>query len=215
MPKSLTQIVKFNEFPMVCPTIDGEPYVLAKSIIEAIGLNYDHAISSLKGNERLNSELCEWHVRDSCLEERTLRDLGLVINNNYTIIPICKVAGWLYSISTNKVNEPARSILIQFQDRCDRVLFEYFFGVKKQEGQIKDQRRDLLIQKRSLQTEIKEMKSDVFKSDKWTAISKKAKQLKKVNLEISKLDNKDIGLASLFDQDEMAIEDIEEVKAIE
>jgi hypothetical protein len=39
-----TEIVKFNETRMVCPIINDEPYVIAKSIIDGIGLNYDYAI---------------------------------------------------------------------------------------------------------------------------------------------------------------------------
>jgi hypothetical protein len=40
MQSSSIEIVKFQKAKIVCPMINGEPHVLAKSIIDAIGFNY-------------------------------------------------------------------------------------------------------------------------------------------------------------------------------
>jgi len=65
------EIVKFNSTKIVCPIINGEPYVLVKSIIDGIGLNYNSALENLKNNERLKNYIAEWRVRFSNFDEQT------------------------------------------------------------------------------------------------------------------------------------------------
>jgi hypothetical protein len=43
-------------------------------------------------------------------------------------IPFRFFAGWLFSINPDNVKEEAREKLIQFQLKCNDVLFDYFFN---------------------------------------------------------------------------------------
>jgi len=87
-----TEIVKFNQTNIVCPVINNEPYVIAKSIIDGIGLNYDYALHSLKKNERLNTYLCEYKVMFQIFQDIPLSNLGLNFGYTYLTIPVRKVA---------------------------------------------------------------------------------------------------------------------------
>lgn len=41
-------VIKFNNATMVCPIINDEPHVLAKSIIDSIGLSYENSLTNLR-----------------------------------------------------------------------------------------------------------------------------------------------------------------------
>jgi hypothetical protein len=197
-----TEIVKFNHTKMVCPIINGEPHVLVKSIIDGIGLSYNSAIENLKNNSRLKSYLSEWSVSSTNFDEPTLRKFGLTKFTNYTIIPVRKVAAWLYGIQANKVNEPARSVLIKFQDRCDDVLFQYFFGRKELEQAYFDEKRGLLQQKRELDTDIKQLRTAIQLTPEGKELNEKETELKAIKLRLQRLEQKQFGMIySLFDQE--------------
>lgn len=201
VPTQHAEIVKFNNTKIVCPIINDEPYVIAKSIIDGIGLSYNSAIENLKSNERLKSYLTEWSVRFLNFDDQTLRELGLNGYNFYTVLPVRKVAAWLYSIQVSKVKEPAKSILIKFQDRCDDVLFQYFFGRKELEQTYFDEKKSLLMQKRVLDTKIKELRTMLLNTPEGKELNECETDLKTVKIKLQRLEQKQFGMIySMFDQ---------------
>ena len=213
MENSNTEIVVFNEVKMICPVIDGEPFVLVKSIIDGIGLNYDNAVHNLKNNPRLNRLLCEYKVNSDKFGDITLSDLDLSKGYMYTAIPIRKVAAWLYSINTNKVNENARVILENFQDTCDDVLFDHFFGKRELEKNYVDDKKQLVSLRRQLESEIKAIRNVIALTPEAILLNKKTAEWKSVKVKIQKLENKLFGtMFNLFDS---LPTETTEVKAIE
>lgn len=195
------EIVKFNKTQIVCPIINNEPYVLVKTIIDGIGLNYDTAIVSLKKNERLKSYHAEWHVRSSNFDERTCPTYGLNPYNHYTVLPVRKVAAWLYSIKSNSVKEPAKSLLIKFQERCDDVLFQYFFGRMEPEQTYFEEKKGLLAQKRAIDTKIKNLKVSLSETPEGKDLNQAEEELKQVKTKLQRLEQKQFGMIyTLFDQ---------------
>lgn len=45
---------------------------------------------------------------------------------NMVCLPLRKLAGWLQTISPNKVRPEIRDKVIQYQNECDDVLYEYW-----------------------------------------------------------------------------------------
>ena len=198
-----TEIVKFNGNQMVCPVIDGEPYVLAKSIIDGIGLNYDYALHSLKNNERLNTYLCEYKVMSDKFDNITLSNLGLNFGYTYTAIPVRKVAAWLYSFQANRVNEPARTILLKFQDRCDDVLFQFFFGRKELENKYMTDKTELLKQLRDVKTKLKNLRTIIANTNEGAELEATEKECREIKARLEVLEQKTFGsifTPGLFDQ---------------
>lgn len=111
--------VRFRNAVLICPIINGEPHVLIKNIIDDIGLNYSSAQQALRKHPRLSNYCAEWHSR-----------LDKIQGYKYLTMPIMRVSAWLYSIDTSKVKPAARVILEEYQDKCDYVLYEHFFGAK-------------------------------------------------------------------------------------
>lgn len=196
-----TEIVMFNKTKMVCPIINDEPFVIAKSIIDGIGLNYDHTIFSLKKNERLQTYLSEYKVMFDKFHDIPLSNLGLNFGYSYTAIPVKKVAAWLYSINANKVKEPARTVLLKFQERCDDVLFQYFFGRKELEHTYFEEKKGLLMQKRALDSRIKSLRTILFATPDGKKLSQCENDLRAVKIMLQRLEQKQFGMIyTLFDQ---------------
>lgn len=193
-----TQIVKFQNTQIVCPIIDNEPYVLVKSVIDGIGLNYDTAISNLNNNERLKRYLAEWQVMSAEFDEITCRKFDISFGYSYTVIPVRKVAAWLYSIQIGKVKEPARSKLIKFQEKCDDVLFEYFFG-RPQESTIDylARKQELMDKKRTLQARISELNEQIGTTEAGQQLYACKHELKAVKQELDALDENQFGMGEL------------------
>ena len=195
-----TEIVKFNQKEMVCPIIAGEPFVIVKSIIDGIGLNYDTAMANLKSNEKLKRYLAEWHVISEKYNDITCRSLGLNYGYIYTALPVRKVAAWLYTIQTAKVKEPAKSLLLKFQEKCDDVLFQHFFGRRELEQTYFEEKKGLLMQKRALDSKIKSLRNFLYNMPASKELSQTENELKQVKTRLQRLEQKQFGVVySLFE----------------
>ena len=149
MEQSL-EIINFHEDKLYCPVIDGEPYVIVSLIIQTLCLNYKSAINNLKYHPRLGKRLIELKIQNDKIQS-TVRWISFKKNGQnegflaekdseweylreeikgykYTLLPVRKISGWLYGISLNKVNPEIREKLEQYQEECDDVLFDHFFG---------------------------------------------------------------------------------------
>lgn len=86
-----------------------QPYVSAKQIIEAIGLNWGTQYKKLHNNTE------RWGIVKMTIPS--------VSGTQSTIcLPLRKLSGWLMTIQPNKVSAELRPRIIQFQNECDDVL---------------------------------------------------------------------------------------------
>jgi hypothetical protein len=120
----------------------------------------------------------------------SLSNLGLNYGYTYHAIPVRKVAPWLYSIQANKVKEPAKTLLLKFQERCDDVLFQYFFGRKELEHTYFEEKKVLLNQKRELDTKIKNLRNTLSKTSEGKELNKTENDLKEVKSRLQRLEQK-------------------------
>ncbi|SFO05957.1 P22_AR N-terminal domain-containing protein [Xenorhabdus japonica] len=100
---------------------NSEPYVPMKPIVDGMGL--------------------AWQTQHRKLTERFAKGIiEMVIptkggSQSMNCLALRKLAGWLATISPNKVKASIREQVIRYQDECDDVLYEYWTTgeVKKKE----------------------------------------------------------------------------------
>ncbi|MDE1481470.1 phage antirepressor N-terminal domain-containing protein [Xenorhabdus bovienii] len=91
---------------------NGEPYVPMKPIVEGMGLAWGAQFFKLK--QRFSKGVSEIEIPTK------------TGNQDMVCLALRKLAGWLATISPNKVKASIRDKVIQYQDECDDVLYEYW-----------------------------------------------------------------------------------------
>ncbi|MBZ9466113.1 hypothetical protein H5V22_16195 [Escherichia coli] len=93
---------------------NGEPYVPMKPVVEGMGMTWQSQHRKLM--ERFKTCIIEMMIQ---LPGDTQRRLVICL-------ALRKLAGWLQTISPNKVKLKIRDKVIQDQEECDDVLYEYW-----------------------------------------------------------------------------------------
>lgn len=185
------EIVEFNQDKLICPVINGEPYTLINPIIEKIGLFDRAARRNITSNPRLNKFIVYIKLKTAGLTEA--RGLENITHNSeiivdlgpesgqyfeelkgykYMALPVRKLAAWLYSIDIVKVSEQVRPQLEKFQDECDEVLFNHFFGPMAQ-------RKNVLLEKVGLKQRINELETELNDDSRYIEyVSLKAEEMR-------------------------------------
>lgn len=153
-----TELVKFHETELIT-FIDNNstPLIAIRPICEAIGLNADSAVRSIKKHPILGA----WHTVESVM-------LGENRSMNHVLLPIEYVSGWLFSIDSSKVKLQARENLLTYQRECYRVLYEHFFGKQKvlevnvsRKFEISERLVIIDIERKKLDREEKDLKREI------------------------------------------------------
>ncbi|MBN6773709.1 phage antirepressor N-terminal domain-containing protein [Pseudomonas granadensis] len=105
--------VPFHGDTIVLVGKEHEPYVAMRPIVENMGLGW--SAQRIKIAERFDSTVSEI---DTVAEDGRIR--GMIC------LPLRKLPAWLYSISANKVAPELRDKVIQYQEDCDDVLWDYW-----------------------------------------------------------------------------------------
>ncbi|MBG6243452.1 MAG: hypothetical protein EKE20_17385 [Candidatus Symbiopectobacterium sp. Dall1.0] len=92
---------------------NGEPYTPMKPIVESMGMDWMGQYLKLK------------HRFSSTIEEISMV-AGDGKQRKMVCLPLRKLAGWLQTISLNKVNPEIRDKVMKYQNECDDVLYEYW-----------------------------------------------------------------------------------------
>lgn len=107
-----TITVPFHGNALYVVNHNGEPYTPMKPIVEGMGM--------------------DWKTQFRKLNQRFSK--GMVIlpipseggSQEMVCLALRKLAAWLSSISPNKVKPEIRDNVIQYQDECDDVLYDYW-----------------------------------------------------------------------------------------
>ncbi len=105
--------VPFHGDTVVLVGRDNEPFVAMRSVVENMGLAWQ--VQHRKITERFGSTVTEMVTVAEDGKQRPM-----------TCLPLRKLAAWLYSISPNKVAPELRDKIIQYQEECDEVLWDYW-----------------------------------------------------------------------------------------
>ena len=94
---------------------NGEPYTPMKPIVEGMGLDWASQFTKLKSNPQ------RWGIVNI-----TIQVPGDTQDRETVLIPLRKTAAWLMTISPNKVKPEIREKILQYQNECDDVLWNYW-----------------------------------------------------------------------------------------
>lgn len=107
-----TIIVPFHGSALYVVNHNGEPYTPMKPIVEGIGMDWKSQRTKIK--QRFAKGGVEITIPTAGGPQKML------------CLALRKLAGWLQTISPNKVKPEIRDKVIQYQEECDDVLYEYW-----------------------------------------------------------------------------------------
>ena len=110
--------VQFHSAELPLINHNGQPYVAMKPIVEGMGLAWQGQYDKLK--QRFSSTIMEIMMVAQDGKQRAM-----------ICLPLRKLFGWLMTISPNKVKPEIRDTVIQYQNECDDVLWEYWSNKRK------------------------------------------------------------------------------------
>ncbi|HFS4465041.1 TPA: phage antirepressor N-terminal domain-containing protein [Escherichia coli] len=91
---------------------NGEPYVPMKPIVEGMGLDWKSQFRRM--NQRFTKGMVIMTIPSVGGQQKTV------------CLALRKLAAWLQTINPNKVKPEIRDKVIQYQEECDDVLYEYW-----------------------------------------------------------------------------------------
>lgn len=91
---------------------NGRPYVPMRPVVEGMGLAWQSQLEKLK--KRFAKGVTEIVIPSNGGEQ------------SMVCLVLHKLAGWLHTISPNKVKPEIRDKVIRYQEECDDVLYEYW-----------------------------------------------------------------------------------------
>lgn len=107
-----TITVPFYDNELYVVEYNNEPYVPMKPIVEGMGLDWKSQFSKIKS--RFSKGMVEITIPTKGGEQSML------------CLALRKLAGWLHTINPNKVKPEIRDKVIQYQEECDDVLYQYW-----------------------------------------------------------------------------------------
>lgn len=115
MNQQLIHHVPFHEETLLV-SIDnlGEPFVVLKPIVEALGLDWGKQLARTKEHPVFEQGIALRHIPSAGGLQET------------TVLPLRLFHGWLLGINPNKVGDSARAKLLEYQEECYEVLASYF-----------------------------------------------------------------------------------------
>lgn len=105
--------VPFHGNNLYVVNYNGQPYVPMKPIVDGMGMDWASQFTKLK--QKFKSTIAEITMVAEDGKER-----------NMICLALRKLAGWLHTISPNKVKPEIRDKVIKYQEECDDVLYEYW-----------------------------------------------------------------------------------------
>ena len=142
-----TVIVPFHGQELFLVNYEGEPYTPMKPIVENMGMDWKSQFTKLK--QRFSSTVVEITIFAKDGKERLM-----------TCLPVRKLAGWLYSISPNKVKPELREKVIMYQEECDDVLWQYWTNLQRTDAK----QREALVTACDKLAIGNTLRSDVYKT---------------------------------------------------
>lgn len=112
-----TNVAKINGVSLQVVAGEREQLVAVKPVCEILGVAYQSQQAKLKEHPIYSSVIT--------LSVTTGSD-----GKKYEMvcIPLRFFSGWLFSINPDNVKEEAREKLIEYQLKCNDILYDYFFG---------------------------------------------------------------------------------------
>lgn len=105
--------VNFHNDTLALIEHNGQPFVAMKPIVENMGLAWQRQHAKL--SEKFSSTIT---IMVMVAEDGKSREMAC--------LPLRKIPAFLYSINPNKVRPELKDKIIQYQNECDEVLWQYW-----------------------------------------------------------------------------------------
>ena len=138
------KLLKFNGKAIILLSIDGTYWIPVKPILEALKMDADRSIKTLKNDPILGPERSIQTVQVSKNGKNQGRKM--------TCIPEEFVYGWIFSLRSDSKE------LTEYKKTCYQLLYKHFHGTITN-------RRDLLVERSLLDREIIELKKSLKQED--------------------------------------------------
>ncbi|EAZ4735605.1 phage antirepressor Ant [Salmonella enterica] len=106
--------VPFHGAELYVVNHNGEPYTPMKPIVEGMGMDWASQFTKMK--QRFKTSIVKITMELPGDEQR----------REILCLALRKLAGWLQTISPNKVKPEIRDKVIKYQEECDDVLYDYW-----------------------------------------------------------------------------------------
>lgn len=110
-------IAVINDVSLQVVVDDKEQLIPIKPVCDILGVNYTSQVDKLKEHPIFRSTIPQRGTVAADGKEREM-----------LCIPLRFFSGWLFSINPNNVKEEIKEKLIQFQLKCNDILYDYFFN---------------------------------------------------------------------------------------
>ncbi|HII3823460.1 TPA: phage antirepressor N-terminal domain-containing protein [Pasteurella multocida] len=126
-----TQTISFYGSQLITLKVDDVIYTAVKPIVEALGLSWSSQHRKLENSKgKFNCAHMSIVAEDGKLREMLC-------------MPLKKLNGWLFSINPEKVRSDLKEKVIQYQEECFEVLYNYWYHGKAERKTTTDERTGL------------------------------------------------------------------------
>ena len=176
--KTHEKFLEFNGKNIIFININGSYWIALKPIWEALEVDYIRCFKNAKNDPILGAVLSEQTIQ--------VEKNGKKQGRKVTCIPEEFIYGWIFSLRSESIE------LIDYKRTCYQLLFKHFHGTTTN-------RKDLLLERKSIDSRIYELKKSLQENDH---IYKELKEIeiekKKINKKLDIIDLKIIEQPELF-----------------
>jgi hypothetical protein len=172
------KFLEFNGKNIVFLNVDGVYYIALKPICEALNLEYSRSFKNVKNDPILAPVLAIQPMQVSKNGKNQLR--------NVICIPEKFIYGWIFSLRSDSTE------LTEYKRTCYELLYNHFHGTITN-------RKELLIEKRTIDTELHDLKMKLKENDvTFQKIQMLEAKKKHVSKQLSSMDEEIIKQPEIF-----------------
>ena len=173
------KFLEFNGKNILFLQVDGTYWIAIKPILDALKMDADRSIKTMKKDPILGPERSLQTVQVSKNGKNQLRKM--------TCLPEVFIYGWIFSLRSDSEE------LTKYKRSCYTLLYNHFHGTITN-------RKELLIQKEEIKNEIHGTQKALEEShEQFVRLKNLEKKLKQVNGKLTKLDVELVKQPELFD----------------
>jgi len=175
--KKHENFLKFNGKRIVFLSVDGTYWIPLKPICEALNVDVRRSRELAQNDPILGSEVS--------IQALQLPKNGKIQGRNMTCLPEKYIYGWIFSLRSESEQ------LTEYKRTCYELLYNYFHGTITN-------RKELLIERQALDTEINQMRNDIITDNRSVALRKVEYQRRKLSAALNKNDDENLRQTSMF-----------------
>ena len=172
------KFLEFNGKNLIFLSIEGTYWIALKPILDALSMDADRSIKTLKNDPILGAE--------RSLQTVQVSKNGTFQGRNMTCLPEKYIYGWLFSLRSESPE------LIEFKRTCYELLYNHFHGTITN-------RKELLMERNNIAERIATIKNNLKEQNEtFKELEKLDKQRKKINTELQSFDKELVKQPELF-----------------